>query len=136
MIPMSTENQVIEEAEVHETTEETTEEAKADAEQEAEEEPEPREELKWPGAKGEGEMRLHFFDFVGLPESLEDEPDPTRRLVLALIAEVQQLRVENHDLKAAVQYMTLETFIQRSGQGGASSRRPMPMAMGRIAGSK
>jgi len=147
VIHMSTENEVSEAAEVPENTEETskteealvaekTSEAAEAAEAETKQEEDEREKLQWPGANGDGEMRLNFFDMVGLPETLEDEPDPTRRIILALIAELQQLRIENNDLKAAVQYMTLETFIQRSGRGGASPNRPMPMAMNRIAGAK
>ena len=132
MTPMSTENEVSEEVEVPENTEETTEDAKVETEPEEG----GREKLEWPGAKGEGQVNLHFLDFAGLPETLEDEADPTHRIILALIAEVQQLRVENHDLKTAVQYMSLETFIQGTGRGGASPNRPIPMAMGRLAGTK
>ena len=127
---MSTENEVSEETEVPENTEETAEDTKVETKPEEDE----REKLEWPGTKGDGEMRLHFFDLVGLPETLEDEADPTCRIMLALIAEVQQLRIESQDLKDAIQYMSLESFIQSSGRGGASPNRPAPMAMRRIAG--
>jgi len=145
---MSTENDVNEAPEVTEITEETalSETPKPSAEEipetlpedaseetlEAASEEEEREKVEWPGTKGEGELRLHFFDIVGLPETLEGESDSRLRIILALIAEVQQLRVDNHDLKEAVQYMTLETFIQQGNGRGGSPNRRMPAAMYRF----
>jgi len=145
---MSTENDVIEAPEVTEITEETApsetpkpiaeeipETLPDDSVQEAPEEApkeDEREKVEWPGTKGEGEMQLHFFDIVGLPETLEDEEDPKLRIMMALIAEVQQLRVDNYDLKEAVQYMSLETFIQQGNGKGGSPNRRMPAAMYRF----
>jgi hypothetical protein len=141
---MSTENETIEDPQPPETTAETTpgEEVKTaettpdtEAEEKAEEAVETleRESLTWPGVQGEGVMQLRFFDIEGLPGTLEDETDPQLRILLALVAELQQVRSENMDLKAAVQYMSLESFIAQKGAPGGPRHRPAPGAMYRLA---
>lgn len=139
MSPMSTENEVNEAPGANETAEgivleDVSEQTPETLPEEAPEE-EQREQIKWPGTTGEGEMRMRFFDIKGLPETLDDEADPTLRMILALIAEVQELRVDNHDLKEAVQYMSLTFFIQQKNSGGASPGRGMPASMSRLISS-
>lgn len=127
---MSTPNEATEEEKTPDNTVKTAEE-----ETQVEPEEEERERVQWPGAKGEGELRLHFFDIEGLPESLDDETDASLKLMLALVAEIQQLRVENYELKQAVTYMSMEHFMQKKGHG-PSPYRPPPMVMHRLASSQ
>lgn len=133
---MSTENEVNEEPKAPvDTVEAAVEPSEEEAPKETPEE-DVREKIEWPGSKGEGAMQLHFFDITGLPETIEDEVDPQGRIVLALIAELQQLRMENHDLKAAVQYMSLQDFMDQKGHASTRGNRPPPAAMYRLANGK
>jgi len=131
---MSTENEIKEEQETADSPVETA--AVAAEVMPAEEgaaapEPEAREKVEWPGSDGDGVMHLNFFDVVGLPETVDKETDPTLRIMLALIAEIQEIRTDNQDLKDAIKYMSYQHFLQTKGLSDDSRARP-PASMHRL----
>ena len=97
-------------------------------------EPEEREKVEWPGSNGEGVMHLNFFDVIGLPETVDAETDPTLRIMLALIAEIQEIRTDNKDLKDAIKYMSFQHFLKTQGHAGAVGGPP-PASMHRLVNS-
>ena len=128
---MSTEKQETEELKTDENKQQDAEDAASESGEGAVEEE--REKVEWPGTKGEGVMQLQHFDIVGLPATLDDESDPMAKVMLALIAEIQNLRVENYDLKEAVQYMSLDSFLRQQGVQSSQRNRPAPMSMYKLA---
>lgn len=102
---------------------------KEDAELDSEPEENPREELEWTGVKGPAQMDLEFFSIVGLPETLDDETDPTHRIILALIAEVQRLRARSVEVEAAVKYLALGEHLKNSGKKIRGVGRGAPMGI-------
>lgn len=80
------------------------------------------EKYEWPYTKGELGLRLSHFNVTGLPETLADEKTDHGKLVLVLVSEILRLAQDVHDLKEAVQYMSLQEHLRGKGKGGAMGR--------------